>query len=51
MPLFKSPAIEGPGVSKNAAEKRGFVKFFEQLKSNYWKLLFSEPWVGPEWLV
>ncbi len=41
MPLFKSPAIEGPGVSKNAAEKRGFVKFFELLKSNYWKLLVA----------
>lgn len=41
MPLFKSPAIEGPGISKNAAEKRGFIKFFEQLKCNYWKLLFS----------
>jgi len=41
MPLFKSPTIEGPGVSKNAAEKRGFVQFFEQLKSNYWKLLGS----------
>ncbi len=41
MPLFKSPAIEGPGVSKNAAEKRGFVRFFELLKANYWKLLLS----------
>ncbi len=41
MPLFKSPTIEGPGVSKNAAEKRGFVQFFEGLKSNYWKLLTS----------
>lgn len=41
MPLFKSPAAPGPGVSKNAAEKRGFVRFFELLKANYWKLLFS----------
>ena len=41
MPLFKSPAIEGPGISKNAAEKRGFVQFFEGLKTNYWKLLTS----------
>lgn len=41
MPLFKSPAAEGPGVSKNAAEKRGFIRFFELFKQNYWKLLTS----------
>ncbi len=41
MSLFKSPYVEGHGVSKNAAEKRGFVRFFELLKGNYWKLLLS----------
>lgn len=40
MPLFKSSTIEGPGVSKNEAEKRGFIQFFELFRSNYWNLLF-----------
>ncbi len=40
MALFKSSTIEGPGVDKNEAEKRGFIRFFELFRSNYWNLLF-----------
>lgn len=40
MALFKSPAKEGPGVSKHEAEKRGPIKFFE-LFFRYYGKLFS----------
>ena len=35
---------EGPGVDKNAPEKIGFVRFFELLYKNFWKLAVNSIW-------
>ena len=39
MAFFKSPSVEGPGVSKNEPEKRGVIKFFELFFRYYGKLM------------
>lgn len=39
MALFRSPDIAGPGVRKDAPEKRGIFVFFELFKRHYGKLL------------
>ena len=35
---------EGPGVDKNAPEKIGFIRFFELLFKNFWKLAVNSIW-------
>lgn len=35
---------EGPGVDKNAPEKKGFIKFFEFYFKNFWKLAVNSVW-------
>ncbi len=35
---------EGPGVEKDAPEKKGFIVFFEIFFKNFWKLAISSIW-------
>ncbi len=35
---------EGPGVSKNAREKKSFIRFFELFFKNFWKLVVNNIW-------
>lgn len=35
---------EGPGVSKNAPEKKSFIRFFELFFKNFWKLTVNNIW-------
>jgi len=39
MGLFRNYNKEGPGVSKDAPEKRGFIVFFETYFRNFWKFV------------
>lgn len=38
MSIFRSSQSEGGGISKNAAEKRGFIKCFYLFRSGFWNL-------------